>query len=286
MYILKILITGADGQLGREFQKYFIKNKINHLSTTKEKFDITKIDIMRKYLKNKNEITHIINCAAYTDVEMAETERNKAYKINTKGVENLSIISKEIDAELIHFSTDYIFPGRKNPYKENDVSKPINEYGRTKFFGETKLEDFEKKFLIRTSWLFGKYGDNFVKKVIRWAKNNETLKIVSDEISSPTYAKDLVIATINLLKTNRYGTYHITNTSCSRYEWAEYILKEIDWKGKLIKGKQEEFNLKAKRPFKSVLDNSKFQNITKLKMPTWQDATKRFLKEIEYIYNL
>jgi dTDP-4-dehydrorhamnose reductase len=283
VYILKILITGADGQLGREFQKYFIKNKINHLSTTKEKFDITKIDIMRKYLKNKNEITHIINCAAYTDVEMAETERNKAYKINTKGVENLSIISKEIDAELIHFSTDYIFPGRKNPYKENDVSKPINEYGRTKFFGETKLEDFKKKFLIRTSWLFGKYGDNFVKKVIRWAKNNETLKIVSDEISSPTYAKDLVIATINLLKTNRYGTYHITNTSCSRYEWAEYILKEVGWKGNLIKAKQDEFDLKAKRPFKSVLDNSKFERITRMKMPTWQDATYRFLKEMDYI---
>ena len=283
MYILKFLITGSDGQLGMEFQKYFIKNKICHISTTKKEFDITKIDKMRNFLKKHKEITHIINCAAYTDVEKAETERYKAYNINAKGVENLSIISKEIDAELIHFSTDYIFSGREKPYKENDVSKPINEYGKTKFFGERKLEDFEKKFLIRTSWLFGEYGDNFVKKVVRWAKNNETLKIVSDEISSPTYAKDLVIATINLLKTNRWGTYHITNTSCSRYQWAEYILKEIGWERKLIKLKQDEFDLKAKRPFKSVLDNSKFEKFAKIQMPTWQNATDRFLKKIDYI---
>lgn len=283
MYILKILITGANGQLGREFQKYFIKNKINHLPATKEDFDITNLGMMKEFLINNKGITQIINCAAYTDVEMAEIEVSKAYDINTKGVENLSVISKELDAELIHFSTDYIFPGREKSYKENDVPKPINEYGRTKFLGEKKLENLEKKFLIRTSWLFGKYGDNFVKKVIRWAKNNQTLKIVSDEISSPTYTKDLVVAMMNLLKTEKYGIYHITNTPCSRYEWAEYILKKIGWEGKLIRTKQYEFDLKAKRPFKSVLDNSKFEKITGIKMPTWQDATYRFFKEIDYL---
>lgn len=276
---MKVLITGANGQLGKEFSKYFFMGKIDYLSTNKSNFDITNLEQMREFLKSYKDITHIINCAAYTNVDEAENNWNKAYLINSKGVKNLVEISKEINSELIHFSTNYVFSGEKGNYSTKDNTNPINKYGESKALGEKELKENKKTFLIRTSWLFGQNGDNFVKKIIKLSKNSKTLKIVTDEKSSPTYTKDLVIATMNLLKTKKYGIYHITNTSCTRYEWAEYILKEVGWKGELIKAKQKDFDLKAKRPKSSVLDISKVERVTGTKMQSWQNATDRFLKE-------
>ncbi|MGM0641281.1 MAG: dTDP-4-dehydrorhamnose reductase [Thermotogota bacterium] len=280
---MKFLITGSNGQLGREFQNYFNENKINHIPTTKEDFDITNIVKMREFLNNYKRITHIINCAAYTDVDKAERDWNKAYEINTVGVKNIVKISNEINTEIIHFSTDYVFSGDKGYYKEKDTPDPINKYGKSKELGEREIKKADNFFLIRTSWLFGKEGENFPKKVIGWAKESDNLKITTDEISSPTYTVDLVKATLELINTNQYGTYHITNSSCTRYEWAEYILNKIRWEGKIKKVKREYFDLPAKRPKNSVLDNAKYNKITKQKLPNWKNATERFLKEIEYI---
>ena len=279
---MKILITGSNGQLGKDFQKYLKQNKIDYIPTDSSDLDITSLNQIRQFAKENKDITHIINCAAYNAVDKAEEEWEKAYRINGLGVRNLALISNEINAELIHYSTDYVFSGDKgSKYTIYDTPNPINKYGESKALGEKESTLSHKRYLIRVSWVFGTGNTNFAKKVINWSKNKEELRIVDDEISSPTYTKDLVKATMNLINLKAYGTYHITNTPCSRYEWAEYILEKINWKGKLNKAKKEEFDLPAKRPDYAVLDNFGYKETTGQQMPDWKNATKRFLDELK-----
>ena len=278
---MKVLITGANGQLGQEFQKKFNQLKISYIPTDYQQLDITNIDQIRKLIQKEKDITHIINCAAYNNVDKAEEEWEKAYTINGLAVRNLAIVSNEINAELIHYSTDYVFSGDKgSKYTIYDTPNPINKYGESKALGEKELLLAKKRYLIRISWVFGTGNTNFARKVINWSKNKDELRIVDDEISSPTYTKDLVKATMNLINLKTYGTYHITNSSCSRYEWAEYILEKINWKGKLHKAKKEDFDLPAKRPDYAVLDNFGYKEMTGEQMPDWKDATERFLEEL------
>lgn len=278
---MKILITGANGQLGKDFQKYLKQKNIDHIPTDSSDLDITNLKQLRQFTKENDGITHIINCAAYNAVDKAEEEWEKAYSINGLGVRNLALISNKINAELIHYSTDYVFSGDKgSKYTIYDTPNPINKYGESKALGEKFVKLSDKYYLIRVSWVFGTGNNNFAKKVIEWSKNKKELRIVDDEISSPTYTVDLVKATINLIKMKAYGLYHITNTPCSRYEWAEYILKETGWNGKLSKAKKEEFNLPAERPDYAVLDNFGYYETTGEKMPEWKNATKKFLEEM------
>lgn len=278
---MKILITGANGQLGKDFQKYLKEDNIEYIPTDTPDLDITRLKQLRQFTEENKNITHIINCAAYNAVDKAEEEWKKAFCINGLGVRNLALISNEINAELIHYSTDYVFSGDKgSKYTIYDTPNPINKYGESKALGEKELLLAKKRYLIRVSWVFGTGNTNFAKKVINWSKNKDELRIVDDEISSPTYTKDLVKATMNLINLKAYGTYHITNSSCSRYEWAEYILKKLNWKGKLHKAKKEEFDLPAKRPDYAVLDNFGYKEMTGQQMPEWKDATGRFLEEL------
>lgn len=280
---MKILITGAKGQLGQAFQKKFEQLNIQYIAKGSKELDITKMDQLRNVVQNEKGITHIINTAAYNHVDKAEEEWEKAYQINGLGVRNLSIISNEINAELIHYSTDYVFSGKKGEYTIYDTPDPINRYGESKALGEREVTQARKYYLIRTSWVFGVGKDNFAKKVINWSQNNKELKITTDEKSAPTYTEDLVEATLELIKQRVYGIYHITNTPCTRYEWAQYILKKISWQGTLKPAKRSDFNLPAKRPESSVLNNFGYQQVTGKKMPDWKDATDRFLKEMGLI---
>ena len=280
---MKILITGANGQLGQAFQKKFEQLNIQYIAKGSKELDITKIDQLRNLVQNEKGITHIINCAAYNHVDKAEEEWEKAYQINGLGVRNLSIISNEINAELIHYSTDYVFSGKKGEYTIYDTVDPINKYGESKALGEREVTQAQGYYLIRTSWVFGVGKDNFAKKVINWSQNNKELKITTDEKSAPTYTEDLVEATLELIKQKVYGIYHITNTPCTRYEWAEYILKKIGWEGTLKPAKRSDFNLPAKRPESSVLNNFGYTEVTGKTMPEWKDATDRFLKEMGLI---
>jgi len=280
---MKILITGAKGQLGKAFQKKFEQLNIRYIAKGSKELDITKIDQLRNVVQNEKGITHIINTAAYNHVDKAEEEWEKAYQINGLGVRNLSIISNEINAELIHYSTDYVFSGKKGEYTIYDTVDPINRYGESKALGEREVTQAQRYYLIRTSWVFGVGKKNFAKKVINWSQNNKELKITTDEKSAPTYTEDLVEATLELIKQKVYGIYHITNTPCTRYEWAEYILKKIGWQGALKKAKRSDFNLPAKRPESSVLNNFGYTQVTGKTMPDWKDATDRFLKEMGLI---
>ncbi|MDI3478489.1 MAG: dTDP-4-dehydrorhamnose reductase [Thermoanaerobacterium sp.] len=280
---MKVLITGAKGQLGQAFQKKFEQLNIEYLAKGSKELDITKMDQLRDLIQSENGITHIINCAAYNYVDKAEEEWEKAYQINGLGVRNLSIISNEINAELIHYSTDYVFSGKKGEYTIYDTPDPINKYGESKALGEREATQAQRYYLIRTSWVFGVGKDNFAKKVITWSQNSKELKITTDEKSAPTYTLDLVEATLDLIKQKAYGLYHITNTPCTRYEWAEYILKKIGWQGTLMQAKRSDFNLPAQRPESSVLNNFGYTEVTGKKMPDWKDATDRFLKEMGLI---
>lgn len=277
---MKVLITGANGQLGQEFQKKFNQLKISYIPTDYQELDITNIDQIRKLVQKEKDITHIINCAAYNNVDKAEEEWEKAYTINGLAVRNLAIVSNEINAELIHYSTDYVFSGTKREYTIYDEPSPINKYGESKALGEKEVKQAQKYYLIRVSWVFGMGNVNFAKKVISWSKDKEELSITADEKSAPTYTVDLVEATLELIKHKVYGLYHITNTPCTRYEWAEYILNLIGWQGRLKQAKRSDFNLPAIRPESSILNNFGYIQVTGKSMPDWKDATKRFLKEM------
>jgi dTDP-4-dehydrorhamnose reductase len=277
---MKVLITGANGQLGRAFQELFKEQGIDFIAATKEELDITNLQQIREFVRKNEGITHIINCAAYNKVDEAERDWKTAYLVNGLGPRNLAIVANEIDAELVHYSTDYVFSGEKgSPYTIYDTPDPINRYGESKVLGERFVMSIANKFyLIRTSWVFGD-GMNFVKKVIEWSKKSQVLKIVDDEVSSPTYAPDLARATWELIKQKAYGLYHITNSGyCSRYEWAEFILNKIGWSGELKRAKQEDFNLPAKRPRFSVLDGLGLEESTGIEIKNWEEVTGKYLE--------
>lgn len=280
---MKVLLTGSNGQLGRAFRKLFDEESIQYIPTDINELDITNIEKIREFVNDNKGITHIINCAAYNQVDKAQEDWKNAYLVNGLAVRNLTIVSNEIGAELVHYSTDYVFSGNKNePYTIFDTPDPINKYGESKALGEMYVMSLTNKYyLIRTSWVFGDGPVNFVRKVIEWSKNRNELRIADDEISSPTYAPDLAQATYELIKLRAYGIYHLTNTPCSRYEWAEYILNLIEWNGELKKAKQEEFNLPAKRPKYSVLDNYGYKETTGKEMRDWKEATKEYIEHLK-----
>ena len=280
---MKVLITGAKGQLGQDLQKEIENQRIECIGLGHNDLDITDFDSVKEALEfHKPSI--VINCAAYNAVDKAEENWKKAFLVNGIGVRNLAIISEKVKAMFVHFSTDYVFDGEKGkPYTIADKPNPINKYGQSKLLGEEFVKSLHTRyFLIRVSWVFGSGGKeeaNFIKKLMKWAKDKQTLKVVDDQISSPTYTVDLAKAVMKLIKTEAYGLYHITNGQASRYEWAEYILKKINWSGRLEKASKDDFNLPAKRPGYSVLDNYGLKETINYEMPDWQDATDRFLKE-------
>jgi dTDP-4-dehydrorhamnose reductase len=282
---MKILITGSNGQLGQDIQKVCKHNFIDYIATASKTLDISRESEVQHFVKN-NPVDVIINCAAYNAVDLAETEWKKAYCVNGLGVRNLAIAANAVDALLVHFSTDYVFDGMSRiPYTIADPPGPISRYGLSKLLGETMVRDIADKFiLIRTSWVFGRGNENFPQKILSWSKNKAELKVVDDQIASPTYTADLAKATLDLINKQSRGIYHITNSNyCSRYEWAEYILTKIGWNGNLVRGLSDEFISAARRPAFSVLDNFGTLESLGYSLPDWKDATERFLKELEVV---
>ncbi|OOC44208.1 dTDP-4-dehydrorhamnose reductase [Thermosipho sp. 1074] len=283
---MKILITGAAGQLGQDLQKLFEKEKIEYIATDfakgYKKLDITNLKDVRELVKQTKPDV-IINCAAYNAVDKAEKEWKLAYNINGLAVRNLAIAASEVKAFLVHYSTDYVFDGQKgSPYTIYDSPNPLSKYGESKYLGEKLLSQFFDGYaLIRTSWVFGTGNINFAKKVIEWSRKKDELRLVTDEISAPTYTVDLAKVTLEVVKEHAKGLYHVSNEGiCSRYEYAKYIIEKIGWKGILKEAKQEDFNLPAERPKFSKLDNFGLKETLDIEMPHWKNAVDRFLKEL------
>ena len=278
-----ILITGANGQLGYDFQRLFDEVKKEYIETDINDLDITDIEKVREFLKNKD-ITLIINCAAYNNVDKAEDEPELCKKLNTFAPRDLGVVANEIGADYITYSTDFVFDGKKKtPYTEEDIPNPLSVYGKTKLEGEKEVFKVKSdSFVVRTSWVFGVANNNFNKQVINWSTSKEELSIVDDQISSPTYSKDLAYYSWELIKTKKYGLYHFSNDGeASKYDQANYILDKIGWQGKLNRAKTRDFNLKAVRAKYTKLDSSKLEKVINKKILTWKNGIDRFLEELK-----
>lgn len=274
-----ILITGGNGQLGSELRHLLDENKVEYISTDAKELDITDGEKTLQFIM-KLKPAIIYHCAAYTAVDKAEDEGKELdERINVIGSENVAKAAKAVDATMIYISTDYVFDGLKkgHKYRVDDKTNPLNEYGRTKLLGENAVKNvLEKYYIIRTSWVFGQYGHNFVFTMQNLAKTHDTLTVVNDQFGRPTWTRTLAEFMLFVIENKaKYGTYHLSNEgSCSWYEFAKEILKDTDVK--VLPVTSAEFPQKATRPQYSVMDLSKVESLG-FKIPTWKKALKKML---------
>jgi len=281
---MRILVAGARGMLGTDLVCICEEKGHEVFATDIEELDITQPAFLSKMIGDICPDV-VINCAAYTDVDKAEEEPEKALLINGIGVKNLALVCEELDIDLCHISTDYVFDGTKDgPYTPDDTPNPINAYGHSKLAGEKSIREIMKKFyIIRTSWLYGKYGKNFVFTVLDLAKKQSEIKIVDDQIGSPTWTVTLARVITDIIGTKRYGLYHATDETeggISRYEFAREIVKIAGLDANVIPVKTEKFPLPAKRPKISVLGLTTIRLILNEDLPSWKQSVQIFLSEL------
>ncbi|WP_457567314.1 dTDP-4-dehydrorhamnose reductase [Desulfurobacterium sp.] len=277
-----ILITGKNGQLASEFVRTLTEKGKRFVALSHKELDIGNLDSVLKAVKEiKPEI--IINCAAYNLVDRAEEEYEIAYKTNAIGPENLAIAAREYASFLIHYSTDYVFDGKKENglYTEQDKPSPINEYGKTKLEGEKRIMETGGNYLIlRVSWVYGRGKQNFIYKLIKWTEKMPFLKIVCDEFSVPTSTKTIVDVTLNAIEKRLTGLFHLVNSGyTSRFEWARLTLKLLGINKFIRPVTSDTFRLPAKRPGFSPMSNEKLKRTLNVEIPSWENALKGFLKE-------
>ncbi|TCO73636.1 dTDP-4-dehydrorhamnose reductase [Marinisporobacter balticus] len=291
---MKILITGRNGQLGSAIIKLFNEKECplgkldkNYFYSQvsgvgKDTLDITSLENVKDYfMKFRPDI--VINTAAYTNVDGCESNIDLAFQVNALGPKNLAIACEEIKAKLIHISTDYVFDGQnKVPYREFDLPSPINIYGKSKYFGEEYVKQFcSKYFILRTGWLYGYTGKNFVKTILKVSKEKSSLEVINDQIGSPTNAEDLVYHILELALTDEYGIYHCTgNSECSWYEFAKAIIQYAHIDCKIHPISSYAYKNIAKRPPYSSLDPMMLRCTIGDKMRHWQHALKDFINTL------
>ena len=285
--MLNILITGANGQLGRSLQRLGGVSPHNYICTDVAELDITDAGAVLRAVREQG-IDVIVNCAAYTDVERAEEDEARADLLNHKAAAYLAAAAKETGATLIHVSTDYVFDGTAHtPYTEDVTPSPLGAYGRTKLAGERAVMSSGCRYLIfRTAWLYSEYGKNFLKTMLRLTSERERLQVVFDQIGTPTYAGDLALAIFSIIEAGRYagneGVYHFTDEGvCSWYDFATEIAAAAGHdKCRIIPCHTSEFPTKATRPAYSVLDKTKFKQTFQMDIPHWREAMKYCLEKL------
>ncbi|MEN1935703.1 dTDP-4-dehydrorhamnose reductase [Paenibacillus sp. 102] len=276
-----IAITGANGQLGRQFAEDLHGLGYRVCALSREDMDITdfsKVDLILRKI-NPNIIIH---CAAYTKVDLAETEREKAFLVNAFGTRNVAVVAEKMSAKLVYISSDYVFDGKKDTgYDEFDTPNPINVYGASKYAGESFVKNFHSHhFIVRTSWLYGKYGNNFVETMLKLAKSQLGIKVVNDQTGSPTHVKDLVQCVKELMETELYGTYHASNAgACTWYEFAREIFSLSDISVNTTPISTKGFGAGAPRPAYSVLNPCALRLNRLNLMKPWQEGLEEYLKE-------
>ncbi|KXY32409.1 NAD(P)-dependent oxidoreductase [Bacillus cereus] len=277
----RIIITGANGQLGKQLQEELNSEEYDIYPFDKKLLDVTNISRIKQVIQEiKPHI--IVHCAAYTKVDGAEKEQDIAYLINAIGARNVAVASQLVGAKLVYVSTDYVFPGDKpDGYHEFHNPAPINIYGASKFAGEQFVKELHNKyFIVRTSWLYGKYGNNFVKTMLRLGKERENISVVADQVGSPTYVADLITVINKLIHTSLYGTYHVSNRgSCSWFEFAQKIFSHTKIRVNVLPVSTEEFGSAAVRPKYSIFQHKMLQLNGFLQMPTWEEGLERFFIE-------
>ncbi|MEC1769905.1 dTDP-4-dehydrorhamnose reductase [Schinkia azotoformans] len=279
---MKVLVTGAKGQLGTDLVLLLESLGYKTFGLGKSELDITnELEVKRKITDINPDI--VIHCAAYTNVDKAEADRDSAFLINGIGTRNVVLASESIHSKLIYISTDYVFDGSSStPYHEFSPVSPLNVYGQSKLAGESYVRDFHSRFfIVRTSWVFGAEGDNFVKKMLKLYHTTEQLTVINDQVGCPTYTVDLAMSIVELMISDKYGIYHISNTgSCSWFEFAKEIFRQSNIQANLKPCTTEELSRPAKRPMYSVMDHVGLRINSFSILPHWQDALNRFLIQI------
>ena len=274
-----ILVTGSTGQLGSDVVKELLKRGYSTLSPNRSEFNLCSEDSIRNYILNSN-CEAIVHCAAYTQVDKAEDEKDLCIKINATATKHIVKCAKILDIPMIYISTDYVFDGTKDgEYTENDETNPINIYGESKLAGEKYVQEIlDKYYIVRTSWVFNINGKNFIETMLRLSKANNQLSIVNDQIGSPTYTKDLSRILVDMLETSKYGLYHATNEGyCSWYEFADTIFKLANINIDIKAINSNEYASRAKRPLNSKLSKDKLIEYGFKPLPHWEDALKDYL---------
>jgi dTDP-4-dehydrorhamnose reductase len=304
---MKVFVTGVAGQLGHDVMNELSKRGFDGIgsdiaqsySGIEDNSSVTRMPYVQLDITDKQSVENIIteinpdvviHCAAWTAVDMAEDDDkvDKVRVINAGGTANIAQVCKKLDCKMVYLSTDYVFDGQgTEPWKTNCKDyKPLNIYGQTKLEGELEVSNtLSKYFIVRIAWVFGVNGNNFIKTMLKVGKTHDTLNVVNDQIGTPTYTYDLARLLVDMIETNKYGYYHVTNEGgyISWYDFACEIFKQANYKTKVLPVTTEEYGLsKAARPFNSRLDKSKLLDNGFKPLPTWQDALTRYLQEIEY----
>ncbi len=279
--MIKVWIVGSNGQIGHALNEVLDPLEIEVLNTDKDELDITDTEEVLNFgIVNRPDV--IINCTGVTDTKLCEEEPELAYRVNALGARNLSIVARKNGAKMVQLSTDDVFDGKsKKPYTEFDDTNPLTVYGGSKRAGENYVKEFtHKHFIIRSNWVYGKEGQNFVNQVLEAAEKGNALSVAADQFGSPTSAKDLARMILYLINTNEYGTYHVTCSGvCNRHEFAQEILRLSGKKIELKAVPTEQSDLSAVRPPYAVLDNFILRIIDMYDMPDWKESLEEFMNE-------
>lgn len=279
---MRVLVTGVKGQLGYDVMNELKKRGHTGIGVDIEEMDITDPAACEKVITEAN-VEAVIHCAAYTAVDAAEDNAELCTRVNGYGTENIASVCEKLNLKMMYISTDYVFDGQgTRPWEPDDERHPLNVYGQSKYEGELAVTNHVKKFfIVRIAWVFGVNGKNFIKTMLRLGKERGAVSVVSDQIGSPTYTYDLAVLLVDMIETEKYGFYHATNEGlCSWYEFAVEIFRQAGIDVKVTPVTSEEYPAKAKRPFNSRMSKEKLTENGFRKLPAWQDALKRYLKEI------
>lgn len=283
---MRVLVTGVKGQLGYDVMLELAKRGYEGVGVDVEEMDITDPVAVDKVIKEAK-VDKVVHCAAWTAVDLAEEKEDLCRKVNANGTENIAKVCKELDIPMIYFSTDYVFDGQgTRPWEPDDpVVAPLNVYGQTKYEGEQAVEKYlDKYYIVRIAWVFGVNGKNFIKTMLNLGKTHDTLTVVSDQIGTPTYTYDLAKLVVDMCEREEYGKYHVTNEG-GYISWADFateIFAQAGMDVKVVPVTTAEYGAKAVRPYNSRLEKGKLDAHGFDRLPTWQDALGRYLKEIEF----
>jgi len=279
---MKIVVTGAKGQLGTDLVHLLADRGYEIYGYGREELDITNLDQVKQVIAEVRPDV-VIHAAAYTKVDLAESEPDQAFLINAYGTRNVAVASEAVGAKLVYISTDYVFDGTANvPYNEFAPTNPLSIYGKSKLVGEQFVRDLHSKFfIVRTSWVYGKHGKNFVKTMLKLAQERDELMVVHDQVGCPTYTVDLANCILELIQTEKYGIYHVSNSGhCSWYEFAKAIFEEAGIEVKVNPCTTKDFPRPAPRPAYSVFEHMSLQLNGFPNMRLWRQALKAFLSSI------
>lgn len=278
---MKVLITGVSGQLGFDAAKTLTAKGVPFLGVGSKELDITDRDAVLRTVREYHPDA-VLHCAAYTKVDRAEDERELCLRVNADGTRHIAEACREIGAKLLYVSTDYVFPGTGDkPWETDDATGPLNVYGKSKLAGEAVVKELvEKHFIVRTSWVIGEHGNNFVKTMLRLAETHSELRVVDDQIGSPTFTADLAPLLCDMIETEQYGVYHATNEGfCSWAELAEAVFRFAGKNVTVHPVSTEEYGAKALRPKNSRLSKASLDAGSFARLPGWEDTLALFMKE-------